>query len=137
MEGLECLEGAFDETLDMKACHIDYFEEQNNCTLPWRREMNPSHAAVCDNETQFESLRQFLGTINKMNVQEISKLTGCLQACGRTEYKSTALTQFVGYSSRFKFPRVRIGISLTTFCPRSKEDMISAHVHFAVRGPVL
>ena len=137
MEGLECLEGSSDETLDMEKCHIDYFEEQKNCTLPWRKMMNPSHA-VCDNETQFESLRQFLGTINKMNVQEISKLTGCKQACRRTEYKSKVLAEFAGYmnSSRLKMPKVRDTNARYIFLTRNG-DLISALVHFAVRRPVL
>ena len=98
---MECQEDASDETLDVVACQCAYFEGQNNCTLPWRRELNQNHA-VCHNKSQFDSFRNYFGEINKMNVQEISKLTGCLQACKRTEFKSKNMGEFVRYMNNTK-----------------------------------
>ena len=56
MAGLECLEDASDEALDMRACHRAYFEDQNNCTLPWRKELNPNHPE-CNTKLQGWSKR--------------------------------------------------------------------------------
>ena len=57
---------------------------------------------------QFDSVRQYLGAMTKMNVQEISRLTGCLQACSRTEFKSKVSGEFVRYhdTSKSKLPVV-------------------------------
>ena len=106
LAGLECLEGASDENLDMGSCHIAHFEDKNNCTLPWRRELNPKYA-VCTNKSLFNSFRKYFGEINKMNVEEISKLTGCLQACRRSEFKSKVKGEFVRYGNTSNLPWVR------------------------------
>ena len=105
LAGLECLEDASDETLDMRACHIAHFEDKMNCTLPWRRELNPKYAE-CINKSMFESFRKYFGEINKMNVEEISKMTGCLQACRRSEFKSKVKGEFVRYGNASNLPWV-------------------------------
>ena len=106
MAGLECLEDATDETLDMRACHIAHFENKMNCTLPWRRDLNPNYAE-CINKSKFDSFRKYYGAINKMNVEEISTLTGCVQACRRTEFKSKVKGEFVRYGNASTLSVVR------------------------------